>query len=186
MINGVKIEKLKNDTAARDKDIAGTIKGEVKLSGFSDDLTKLTGAGKLFIGEGKLWQLNLLQGLGSILLGNDFSKIVFYEASCGFSVRDKFIQSDNLSMKGNIADMNGSLRLGFDSSIEAQLDVEILAEETPLRGTFKDVTTAILGRSGRFGIITISGTLKDPKFKFQPAVTDIIKGLADTFLRKKQ
>jgi len=186
VINGVKIEKLKNDTAARDKDIAGTIKGEVKLSGFSDDLTKLTGAGKLFIGEGKLWQLNLLQGLGSILLGNDFSKIVFYEASCGFSVRDKFIQSDNLSMKGNIADMNGSLRLGFDSSIEAQLDVEILAEETPLRGTFKDVTTAILGRSGRFGIITISGTLKDPKFKFQPAVTDIIKGLADTFLRKKQ
>jgi len=182
---GVKIEKLKNDAQAKDKDIAGTIKGEVKLNGFSDDLSKLTGSGKIFITEGKLWQLNLLQGLGSIMLGDDFAKVVFSEASCAFAVRDQFIYSDNLSMKGNIADMNGSLRLGFDSSIEANLNVEILAGEAPLKGTFKDVTTAILGRSGRFGVITINGTLKDPKFKFQPAVTDIIQGLADTFLKRQ-
>jgi hypothetical protein len=76
--------------------------------------------------------------------------------------------------------------LEFDSSIDAQLNVEVLDENVPLTGTFKDITTAIVGKAGRFGVIKISGTLKEPKYKFKTAVavTDIIKGLKDILLEK--
>jgi len=55
----------------------------------------------------------------------------------------------------------------------------------PLTGTFKDITTALLGRAEKFVGIRVTGKLNDAKYKFQPAVVDIIKGIADTFLKKK-
>ncbi len=183
-IQGVKLEKLKLDTTAKEKDIAGTIRVQVKVNGFSNDLSRLNGAGNIFITDGKLWQLNLFKGLGSLLFARDFASIIFSEGSCGFSISDKYIFSDNLKLKSNIADLSGSLKIGFDNSINASLDVKILDEMVPLSGTFKDITTAIIGQSGRFGVIKISGTLKEPKYKFQAAVVDIIKGLKDIFLSK--
>ncbi len=177
-IQGVKLEKLKLD-AAKDKDIAGTIAAGVKLNGFSNDLSKLNGAGQVNITEGKLWQLDLFKGLGSLLFARDFSQIIFNEGSCTFSIQDKYIFSDNLRLKSNITDLTGSAKIGFDSSIDASLNVQILDEMVPLSGTFKDITTAILGQTGRFGTIKITGTLKEPKYKFKPAVANIIKGIKD-------
>jgi len=183
-LQGVKMEKLKLDTEAKDKDISGTIQGEVKINGFSGDLSRLNGAGKIFITEGKLWQLNLFKGLGSLLFDRDFANIIFNEGSCTFSIQDKYIFSDNLMMKSNIANLEGSVKVGFDSSLDASLNVKVLDEMVPLKGTFKDVTTAIVGQAGRFGVIKVSGTLKEPKYKFQTAVMDIIKGLKDVIFGK--
>ena len=183
-VKGVKLEKLKLDTTAKEKDIAGTLKAQGKINGFSNDLSRLNGAGNIFIADGKLWQLNLFQGLGSLLFARNFASIIFSEGSCGFSIADKYIFTDNLKLKSNITDLSGSVKIGFDSSINASLDVQILNEMVPLSGTFKDITTAIIGQSGRFGVIKISGTLKEPKYKFQPAIVDIIKSLKDTFFKK--
>jgi len=183
-MQGVKIEKLKLDTAAKEKDICGTISTQLKINGFSKDISKLNGAGQINITEGNLWQLNLFKGLGALLFVKDFSKIIFSEGSCGFSMQDKYIFTDNLKLKSNIAELAGSVKVGFDSSVDASLNVQILNEMVPLTGTFKDITTAILGQTGRFGVIKISGTLKEPKYKFQPAVADIIKGLKDVFFGK--
>jgi len=55
----------------------------------------------------------------------------------------------------------------------------------PLSGTLKDVTTAIMGQAGKMGVIKLSGWLKEPKYSFKPAVTDIIKGITDAFFGKK-
>ncbi len=183
-IQGVKLEKLKADTAAKEKDIAGTLSAGVKINGFSNDLSKLSGAGKIYISEGKLWQLNLFKGLGALLFAKDFSQIIFSEGSCTFSIQDKYIFSDNLRLKSNIADLTGSAKIGFDSSIDASLNIQVLDEMVPLSGTFKDITTAIIGEAGRVGVIKISGTLKEPKYKFQAAVVDIIKGLKDAIFGK--
>lgn len=178
-IQGIKIEELKLDTPAKEKDIAGAITAQVKLNGASFDLSRLTGAGKILVRDGKLWQLNLFQGLGKLLFAEDFANIVFNEGSCDFSVGDEHIFTDNLAIKSNITDLSGSVKIGFDSSLDASLNVKVLDERVPLSGTFKDITTAILGQAGRFGVIKISGTLNEPKFKFQPVVSDIIKGLKE-------
>ena len=61
--------------------------------------------------------------------------------------------------------------------------MEILSELVPLGGTFKDVTTAIIGQGGKFGVIKLSGTLREPKYVFKAAVVNIIQGLADVFFK---
>ena len=180
-LQGVKLQELKLDTPVKDKDISGVIKATAKINGFSNDLSKISGNGNIAIGEGKLWQLNLFQGLGSVLLIKDFANVTFHEGTCDFTVKDKYIFTDDLKLKSDITNLSGALKIGFDNSIDAALDVQIIDEMAPITGTFQDVTTAIMGQAGKFGVIKISGTLSDPKFKFKPAVTDIFKGLKNVF-----
>lgn len=177
-MEGVKIEKLKLDTPMKNKDIAGIVKGQVKINGFSTDLNRLSGAGRVLINEGKLWELNLFKGLGVLLFSRDFNSIIFSEAACDFIIQDKSVFTENLILKSNLSNIKGMVKLGFDSSIEATLDVEV-SEGAPATGTLKDVTTAIISQAGKFGQIRVTGTLKEPKYKFKPAVVDIIKSLKD-------
>lgn len=182
-IQGIKIEQLKRDTDARDKDIAGNVNSQAKLYGVCRDLSRSSGEGKILITDGKLWQLNLFQGLGALLFAKkDFSSIVFEQGTCDFIIRDKFLLTDNLLLKSEITDLSGSVKIGFDNSIDASLSVHVLSDLVPLTGTFKDITTSIVGQGGLFGVIKISGTLKEPKYRFQTAVINILKGLTDKIL----
>lgn len=183
--NGIKFEKLKMDTPSRNKNISGTLHGEIKLSGFSNDLDELSGVGNFQVNEGKLWEFNLLQGLGKILFAKDFASIALSDCSCAFLVKDKFVYTDNLKLKSNLTDLSGPFKIGFDGSLEAALNVQINSEMVPLSGTLKDITTAIVGQAGKFGVIKISGTLGQPKYIFKPAVTNIIKGLTDIIFGPK-
>jgi len=177
----VKIQKLKLDTPAKDKDILGTLRGQTRIDGNYRDLSKISGSGKILVTEGKLWNLNLFKGLGSLVFTKDyFTKIVFREGNCDFFIKDKQVYTDNLILKSDIANLSGPVRVGFDGTIDASLDVEVLDEMVPLTGSFRDVTTAIIGKAGRFGVIKISGTLKEPTYKFKATVSDIIRGIKNT------
>ena len=183
-IRDVKLEKLKLDTVAKAKDISGTLQGEAKINGFNKDLARITGTGRLSISEGKLWELNLFQGLGKLLFAKDSSSITIQEGSCDFFIQDKSVFTNNLKMNGEFIDLSGNMQIGFDSSLDASLNVKVDDAMIPLSGTFKDITTAILGQTGRFGIIKISGTLKEPKYKFQTVALDILKALKNTLFGK--
>ncbi|MDD4953454.1 MAG: AsmA family protein [Candidatus Omnitrophica bacterium] len=174
---GIKIEKLKNDTPFKKEDISGAIQAEARLNGSLNDPDRLSGSGKIIITDGKLWQLDLFKGLGAILFVKDFANIIFEEASCSFLVQDKYVSTQDLQFKSNIANLSGTAKVGFDSTIDAALNVQVLDEGAPLTGTFRDITTAIVGQAGRFGVIRITGTLGAPKYNFQTAVLDLFKGL---------
>ena len=181
-MNNIEIEKLKLDTAAKDKDIAGIIQAQIKLSGYSNDLSKLTGAGRILVTEGKLWELNLFKGLGKLIFAKEFSNIVFSEASCGFIIQNQSIFTDNLKLKSKLVELTGTSNIAFDGTLDAAIDLHVLNKMIPLNETFKDVIVAIAGKLDTVGVIKISGTLKEPTYKFQPAVIDILKGLKDTVL----
>jgi hypothetical protein len=188
-LQGAKIEELKLDTEAKAKDISGIINGGAKLNGFADDLSKLSGTGSLGITKGKLWELDLFKGMGKLLFSRDFANITFHEGSCNFSVQDKYIFTNNLMLKSNMAYLSGRAKIGFDNSIDAALNIDIIDEFVPLSGTLKDVTTAVIGKSGKFATISITGTLKNSKYRLKPIVENIFKGLADTLkqiIRQKQ
>jgi len=183
---GVRLEKLKKDTLSKDKNISGVFQGDIKLSGFSGDLNKLSGVGKFSIKDGKLWELNLLQGMGKLLFASDLGKVELSECACDFLVKNSLAYTDNLKLKGNVAELSGSLKIGFNGSLGGDLEVNILSDMVPLSGTLKDVTTAFMGQVGKFGVIKLSGTLQQPKYKFQPMVGNIVKGLTDIFFGKQQ
>ncbi|MDO8661922.1 MAG: AsmA family protein [Candidatus Omnitrophota bacterium] len=181
----VKIEELKLDTQARAKDISGAIQGAVKVNGFLDDITGSQGKGRLSINKGKLWELDLFKGMGKLLFSQDFASITFSDGKCDFTIQDKSIFTGKLTLEGSMVNLSGPVKIGFDGSISATLNVDILSDLVPLTGTFKDVTTAIIGgTTGKFAEIRISGTLREPKYKFEAAVANIIKGLANTFLKR--
>lgn len=183
-LKDVRIEKLKSDTPAKNKDISGILQAQATVSGSYKDTSSLKGGGKISITEGKLWQLNLFKGLGSLLFTKDFTNIVFKEGYCAFILSDNFISTDKLTLKSNIVDLTGPVKIGFDNSIQAALDVEVLNEMVPVSGTIRDVTTAIVGQAGKFGVIELSGSLKNPKYKFKASVTDFIKGIKNTFFHR--
>ncbi|MFA5092618.1 MAG: AsmA family protein [Candidatus Omnitrophota bacterium] len=182
--SGINLEKLKNDTASKNKKISGTLSGELKLNGYQNDLNKLSGSGKFSILEGNLWELNLLQGLGKLLFTKDLGNIKFSQCDANFMIKDKAVFTDSLKLISSLVNFSGPLRIGFDGSLDGALDAEITSDMVPVTGTFKDITTAIIGSSGKFGLVKLSGTLKEPKYNFKPAVNNIIKGLADVFFGK--
>lgn len=181
-IQDVKLKELKQDTAIKNKDIAGTIKGEVKINGFSKDFSRTTGAGGIYIYDGKLWELNLLQGVGKLIFAKDFTGVVFKNAGCQFLIENKAIFTDNLKMESEFVSLDGPVKIGFDGSLDAALQVHVDESKFPLSGTFKDITTAIIGEAGKFGTIKITGTISEPKYKFKASAVDIIRSLKDRFL----
>jgi hypothetical protein len=182
--SGINLEKLKNDTSSRQKDISGIFLGEVKLNGVGSDLNKINGAGSFAVNHGKLGELNLLKGLGKLLLAKDLGNIEFIGCVSDFSLKDRFVYLDNLKLTSSMVNLTGPIKIGFDRSLEGALDVEILSELVPLDGTFKDVTTAIIGQGGKFGVIKLSGTLAEPKYSFNTAVGNIVQGLANMLFKK--
>jgi len=183
-VQKVDLGKLTADTPMRAKRISGLFWAEMKLSGAWDDPGKISGSGKVSVSNGSLWELDLFKGVGSLVFSNDFRDIIFSEGSCSFVIQNRSIFSDNIKLESPVCLMKGRGKVGFDSSVDVELDAEV-SPQAPLTGTFKDVTTAILGNASCFGSIAITGTLKEPKYKFKAAVTNIIQGIADTFWRKE-
>ena len=122
--------------------------------------------------------------MGKLLLSKDLGSIEFIGCSSDFLLKDKFVYTDNFKLSSSFVNLSGPLKIGLDSSLAGALDVQILNEQIPLEGTFKDVTTAIIGQGGKFGVIKLSGSLKKPEYSFKTAVGSIIQGLANMFLKK--
>jgi len=174
-VDGVRIEKFKLDTTSKDKDIAGSIKLRAKLSGLLDNVSKLSGEGKVTVKEGKIWQLNLFRGLGVLLFTSDFSNIIFKECASEFTIRDKFIYTDDLNLKSDLLDINGPLKIGFDNSIKATLKAEF--PEDAGKAGVSNARVAL----GRYTLINVTGTLKDPQYKVVPDMENIVEGIAEHF-----
>ena len=174
---GVKLEQLKNDTGFKDKEIAGSVRMKVKLKGFSGDLVRLTGSGSIDITNGKLWQLNLFKGLGVLLFTSDFSNVIFTEGGFNFVVKDKVVSTDDFELKSSLLDIYGHVSLDFQNSIDALLKAEFTDEAIDSRAV-KGVTTAI----GRYSLIDIKGTLRDPKYHIKADVPSIAEDLAEAML----
>src|SRR3989338_2947909 len=181
-INDIKIEKLKLDTPFKDKDSSGTIRSIAKVNGFLKDISKLSGAGKIQIENGKLWELNLFKGLGKLLFSKDFTDIVFSDGYCEFFIKDKAIFTDKLMLKSSLVNLEGSGKIGFDSALDCSLNVQMSDELAPAAGSVKDIAAAIMGQAGRFATIKLSGTLQKPEYQHRFTPVDVLKGLKDTVI----
>ena len=175
-IQGVKLEKLKYDTALKDKDISGVIHAKLKLDSSSDDIEKLKGSGRLSIGNGRLWQINLFKGIGVLLFTSDFSEVVFKDSYCDFVIADGAISTDDLTLKSDLLELYGSMKITFKNSINASLKSEFTNEAIE-SGAAKKFATAI----GKYSMIEINGTLKEPKYTMRPDVGGIIEDIKGIF-----
>ncbi len=175
-IQGVRIEKLKQDTIFRDNDIAGAIEAKTKINGLFNDPSKLEGSGKIVISDGKLWQLNLFKGLGVLLFTSDFNEVIFSDGSCNFVIGDRAIFTDDLKLKSRLLELYGSVKIDFQKAIRALLKAEF-TEESLKSGVAKNIATV-----EKYSVIEIGGTLKEPKYKIKPDIGGIMEEIKDRFL----
>jgi uncharacterized protein involved in outer membrane biogenesis len=174
---GVKLEQLKNDAGFKDKTIAGSVRMKIKLKGSSDDLSRLSGSGRIDIANGNLWQLNLFKGLGVLLFTSDFTNVIFTKGGFDFIVKDKAVSTDNFELSSHLLDLYGHVMLNFQNSIDALLKAEFTDEAIDSRAV-RPITTAI----GRYSLIDIKGTLRDPKYHIKADVPSIVEDLAEAML----
>ena len=178
-MKGVRIENIKRDTVLKDKDISGSLQAHFGAKGFSSDNTKLSAWGKVNILNGKLWQLNLFHGIGTLLFKRDFGSVVFKEGSCDFVVKERSTFLNDLVMKSDLLNISGVVKLSFDNSISAYLKAEFTDEGIDA-GNMSDMAGAI----ERYSIIEIKGTLKEPKCRIRPDLTNVISDFADNLLQQ--
>ena len=175
-IDGIKIEKFKMDTAFKDKDIAGFVKVHSRIKGFFNDINKLSGEGKIAVTEGKLWQLDLFRGLGVLLFTSDFNNIMFREGHCDFNIGDRSIYTDEITLKSELLDLYGPVKIGFDTSVDATIKAE-LSDDALESGARQNIAAAL----GKYTLIKVTGTLKEPKYKMRPDVGNIVESIAEQF-----
>ena len=175
-VDGIKIEKFKMDTAFKDRDIAGSVKVHSRIKGFFNDINKLSGEGKIAVTEGKLWQLDLFRGLGVLLFTSDFNNIIFREGHCDFNIGDRSIYTDELTLKSELLDLYGPVKIGFDTSVDATIKAEF-SDNALESGARQNIAAAL----GKYTLIKVTGTLKEPKYKMKADVENIVESIAEQF-----
>lgn len=178
-VKGVKIEELKKDTVFKDKDISGVIQARIGVKGISSDFSKFNAWGKISISKGKLWQLNLFHGIGTILFRKDFGSVLFEEGNCDFSVKDKSFFTNNLVMKSSLINLYGAVKISFDKTIAASLRTEFTDD-----GIDAARASDLAGAIERYSVIEVKGTLDEPEYKVRPDLSNVMGDIADNFFNQ--
>jgi len=178
-VKDLKIEKIKLDTAFKDYDISGSIHSRFGFKGYSSDSSKFSAWGKINISNGRLWQLNLFRGIGTLVFRKDFSSVIFKEGDCDFSIKDKTIFANDINLRSDLLNISGVARIGFDNSIIASLASEFTDEGLDA-GKMAGVSAAI----ERYSIIEMTGTLKEPKVRFRPDLSNVVSDIVEGFFQQ--
>lgn len=173
-VSGVRIEGLKTATAFKDKDISGILRGQARVEGLYEDSSSAAGSGRIAINNGRLWQLNLFQGLGRLLFSSDFENVIFSDGGCSFTIKDKSIYTEDLTLRSSLLSIYGSVNIGFDKYINASLKSEF-TDEALSSGSVSNAAANI----GKYSYVTIKGDLKAPKYAIRPDMSNIVQGIAE-------
>ncbi len=175
----VKLESLKNDTGFKDKNVSGVIKALAGLSGTFKDITRFNGTGRISITNGRLWQLNLFKGVGSIIFTNDFSDIVFTDGSCDIKMVTRGVAINNFILKSDLLNIYGSGVIGFDKSVNALLRPEV--NESDISSSAQERIARAVSSNTE---IKITGTIEKPEYKTQANFGDVVGGIATAIFQK--
>lgn len=170
-VKDLKIEKIKLDTVFKGYDISGSIYSRFGFKGNSSDPSKFSAWGKINISNGKLWQLDLFQGIGTLVFRRDFSSVIFKEGDCDFSIKDKTVSTNDINLRSDLLNISGVARIGFDNSIAASLKAEFTDEGVD--------ASNLAGAIERYSIIEVNGTLKEPKIKIRPDLSNVVSDIAE-------
>ena len=182
--NDIDLSKLKSDIGLKDKDIAGIIYVDANLNGEFRSLDTLKGSGFISVKDGKLWQINLFKGLGELFLLPEYRGIVFTKANGEFEVENRLISTDDLKLESSELVLDWSGNMGFDGALDftvyTNANKNVIKDSPDLR----KFLTAIVGELSGAIAIKVSGTIKEPKFRFIPMPLDLLKNIKNFILGK--
>jgi hypothetical protein len=179
--SNIDLAQLKTDTQFKDKDISGLLNADLELEGTLKGAETLRGQGKVSVKNGKLWELNLLKGLGEFLFVSDYAAIVFRNAQANLIIADKALELTDFYLGSTEAELAGSGKIGFDGSLDLTLNSEINADLIKDSPDLRKFTSAVLGN---ILVLKISGTLREPQYRMVPSTKEFISQIKRFFSGK--
>jgi hypothetical protein len=97
--------------------------------------------------------------------------VIFKEGYCDFSIRDKIISTNDISLSSDLLTISGGARISFDNSISASLKAEFTDEGVD--------ASSMPGAIERYSIMEVIGTLKEPKVRVRADLSNVVRDIAE-------
>jgi len=122
----VNLDQLATQEGWKNGQAAGQLGGEIELSGETGRVERAEGPGKIWLRNGRLRQLELLQAIGQVLGIRELSDFHLQDAHAEFHVSGEKIHVDGLTLAAADLQLGAKGTIRFDQrvSLEAQLAVE--------------------------------------------------------------
>jgi len=183
-LKNVDLAKLKNDIAQIiQQDISGLLDGQISAKGNLKEIKKSKALGSLIIRDGRLWELNLLKGLGEFLFLPSFRKVIFKEGYAEFLIEEEVIYTEKIVLKGEELNLFCSGTIGLDKRLNLKLTTEINPQ---LIAESKDPRRFTTLLTSNYLLISIDGTLDKPRYHLSAVPLEAIKSIKDFFLYKQR
>ncbi|MBL8012319.1 MAG: hypothetical protein JNN05_00585 [Candidatus Omnitrophica bacterium] len=171
------LKKFSQDTPFRKQPISGTLSSTGIFQGQLTDLKLLNGKGGIEITDWLLWEIDLLRGLGGILLIPEYKDIVFTQAGMNFVLESGMMRSENIQLVGPSLELYGKGSLDFNQNQELNLFLtpDFNSDVIVKSSSLKKGTTAIITQTGKFMSVQVTGTLTKPQYKVNKSPVKILQ-----------
>ncbi len=171
------LEKLKNDSPLKDKELAGLISGAYEGTGPLSNLRLSQGNGNLSVKEGKLWRFDVFDGLAQLLFVPEKQNIALDSAEGNFSVLNEKVMIRDGVVKGNQVALTCNGNITFNGDLD--LDVSAEFDEGTIKGSqsVQKSIAAVLSQGGNFLTVKITGTIQKPQYV--PKGMDVLRKTKD-------
>jgi hypothetical protein len=122
----VNLDQLAMQEGWKQGQAAGQLSGEIELAGESGRVERAEGPGKIWLRNGQLRQLELLQAIGSVLGIRELSDFHLQDAHASFHVSGEKVHVDEFVLAAPDLEFGAKGTIRFDQkvSLDAQLAVE--------------------------------------------------------------
>ena len=174
-LSNVNLNYFFADTPMAKHNIKGLLSAEFTLQGKAKDPGTMEGQGKITISEANLGPMPLLSPMIGIIYGylqnkvSGLKKINITNGSADFYIKNKKIITENLAIWGDIASIHAKGYVGFDKTLDFEVENQINeSEPSEEMADWQVGLQAILVNMGKFlAKAHLTGTLDKPKWKYQ-------------------
>ena len=164
VLTNVNSKSLLKDILLKPKNVEGKLSGNLSISSPSiDDYQKWSGKGKIELVDGLIWDIPIFGIFSPILnmvtpgLGNSRANF----ASASFIVTNGLVVSSDLEIRARVLRMQYEGSIGFDKSVNARVEAELLSEVWLLGPALK----ILLKPLTKLFIYKVSGTIDKPEME---------------------
>ncbi len=144
-----------------------------------NSLEEMRGQGNISIGQGNIWQIDFLKGLGRFLSIPDFEEITFGDGYTDFTLSGDKIHFQNLKLTSQQMDITGAGTLSTKGELDFLLYPEFNQDLIDSSEGLQKYIGTFFKKSGL--AIRITGTTKKPQYKVKPLIIEPLKEIKGIF-----
>jgi hypothetical protein len=145
-------------------DLRGRVDGTARVGGYIGAGTgpTVTGAGRVDVREGLLFQTKLFSGLSAILskIIPDFTLFAQTDAGGEFQIRNGRVHSRNVQLQGTVFSAKGAGHYSFAGDLDFRVEVQLL-RSGPVAALVRLATLPVT----RLLVLRLTGTFEEPRWR---------------------